>query len=378
MNNREEGIKALQNGKVATVILAGGLGSRFGQEMPKGLYPISLIKKKSLLQLIAEKTVAAGKAYGITPRLAIMTSEATHEQIVTSFSESNFFGLPSSHISFFSQSSLPLLDDEEQPVLTVKNIPLTAPDGNGLFFSSLVTSGILDEWKQANIKYITVLPVDNPLADPFSPELIGFHKEQANDISIVAVERTDPEEKVGVIVEKNGHLAVIEYSEMTTEDRTATSNGRLKYPLANISFFAFTLSFIEQMARQVPLTMPLHKVKKQITLRQKELLGRDTPLALWKREYFIFDLLSFTTKTSALVLNREDCFCPLKNGSGAYGPEDVQKALLQKDQKQFKAISNTNPPLDRLFELSMSFYYPTKELISFWKDRSLPSENYLS
>lgn len=378
-DSTKEGIIALQKGKVATVILAGGLGSRFGQEMPKGLYPISQIKKKSLFQLVTEKTIAAGKAYGATPRVAIMTSETTHERTNKYFFESNFFGLPQKYISFFSQSSLPLLNDDQQPVITQNGNPLTAPDGNGLFFLHLAASGILDQWKKSGIEYITVLPVDNSLADPFSAELIGLHRQQKSDISIVTIERSDPKENVGIIVEKNGRLSVVEYSEIAFEERIAHDNdNHLKYPLANISFFAFSLSFLEQMAKQGSSMMPLHKIKKQTTALQQQLLGGDAPQELWKSEYFIFDLLAFTDKTSALLLDREDCFYPLKNGNGDYGPTGVQKALLKKDQRQFKAISNTEPPQERLFELSMDFYYPTEALLASWKDKLLPDDDYIS
>lgn len=370
----KEGIKALQEGKVATVILAGGLGSRLGQEIPKGLTPISPIKKKSLFQLIAEKTIAAEKAYDIMPKLAIMTSEETHKQTTDYFSQADFFGLPS--LSFFQQTSLPLLNDEELPVMTLENRPLTAPNGNGLFFVSLIESGIFAEWKNAGIEYINVLPVDNPLADPFSPQLIGLNKTRGDDISVLAVERTDPEESVGLLVEQNERLSVIEYTEMTPEEKKARGS-KLKYFLANTSFFTFRLSFIEAIAELATTSMPLHRVKKKLTEAQKKLLGISAPEALWKSEYFIFDLLAFTEKTSALVLNREECFYPLKNGTGSYGPSEVQKALLQKDRKQFTAISGKEIPEDRLFELSMAFYYPTKRFLSFWKDQPLPSDDYI-
>jgi UDP-N-acetylglucosamine/UDP-N-acetylgalactosamine diphosphorylase len=368
-------IEALTKGQIATVVLAGGLGSRLGSDAPKGTYPISQVKGKSLFQLIAEKTLAAGKAYGTHLQIAIMTSQENHDATVQHFTEANFFGLSPQQLSFFTQGSLPLLDDNDQPVLTQDGSPLTAPDGNGLFFQSLAASGILDRWKRAGITCITVVLIDNPLADPFYLPLIALHLQKHNAITLAAVERLDPEESVGLVIEKEGKLRVVEYSEISHDERYARdATGRLKYPLANISFFAFSLAFIEEMAAQKPLLMPLHRVKKELTTAQKRLLGKRESIKLWKSEYFIFDLLSFTNKSSSILLDREDTFCPLKNSSSV---TPVQKALLKKDQKQFYTISHVQAPPDRSFELSQQFYYPTEEIIEKWKNRPLPSESYI-
>src|SRR5262245_15583887 len=88
--NRAAGKKYVESGKVGVIVLAGGLGSRLGLEAPKGLYPIM---GKTLFQRLAEKCVAASIAYDSPPRLAIMTSEATHKATVDHFSENNNFGL---------------------------------------------------------------------------------------------------------------------------------------------------------------------------------------------------------------------------------------------------------------------------------------------
>ena len=75
----------LQSGKVGCVVLAGGVGSRFGSEKPKGTFPISAVKHKSLFELIADR-VRVQSAFGPPPAFAIMTSEATHDATLSFFS----------------------------------------------------------------------------------------------------------------------------------------------------------------------------------------------------------------------------------------------------------------------------------------------------
>src|SRR5947209_2330417 len=50
-SDQKEGAKAARDGQVGCLVLAGGQGSRLRFEGPKGLYPISPIKHKSLFQL---------------------------------------------------------------------------------------------------------------------------------------------------------------------------------------------------------------------------------------------------------------------------------------------------------------------------------------
>mgnify|MGYP001626781382 CR=1 FL=1 len=52
---KTEGNKLIREGKVGTVILAGGQGSRLGFNGPKGKYNIGLPSQKSLFQILTER-----------------------------------------------------------------------------------------------------------------------------------------------------------------------------------------------------------------------------------------------------------------------------------------------------------------------------------
>jgi UDP-N-acetylglucosamine/UDP-N-acetylgalactosamine diphosphorylase len=92
----------------------------------------------------------------------------------------------------------------------------------------------------------------------------------------------------------------------------------------------------------------------------------------WKFEKFIFDLLPAAQKVDALVYPRESCFAPLKNFSGNDSFATVAEAIERRDQQILSAITENNCDLSPL-EISQDFYYPTPELLSKWKGKSISS-----
>ncbi|HHL71680.1 MAG TPA: hypothetical protein ENJ29_04125, partial [Bacteroidetes bacterium] len=55
---RQAGEEKLRQGKVGALLVAGGQGSRLGFDGPKGKFPITPVKNKTLFQLHAEKLLA--------------------------------------------------------------------------------------------------------------------------------------------------------------------------------------------------------------------------------------------------------------------------------------------------------------------------------
>ncbi|MCE5293545.1 MAG: UTP--glucose-1-phosphate uridylyltransferase [Chlamydiales bacterium] len=309
-----EGQALVKKGKVAAIILAGGHGSRLGYDAPKGCFP--LIGDKSLYSFFADKVRVASAQYGHKLLLAIMTSDATHEQTLQHFEDHAYFGLDSDQVCFFQQQNLPLQDESG----TICD--LTAPDGNGALFWHMAKSGLLNTWDKQGVEYFTVCTVDNVLVDLFQPDLIGLHAQKGNDITVVGITRNTPQEQVGVLVEKDNKLAVVEYSEMHDSERLATNqNGSLKYPLANISYFCMSMDFAKKMVQLDKSVLPIHKAKKKVQSSY-----------FYKSEYFIFDLLAFCHKAEVLLLPRTQYFAPLKSSADI---PLVQAALSSMVKKTF-------------------------------------------
>lgn len=363
------GQQLIQRGEVGCLLLAGGQGTRLQHSGPKGTYPISPFKHKSLFQLCAEK-VRAASAWAHRPlQLAIMTSPDNDEETRDFFQQRHFFGLAPSQVSFFVQGSLPFLDAQGKLFLKTPSQVATGADGNGNSLLSFAASGLLKTWLNQGIKAMTIILVDNPLADPFDAELVGFHYQQNADMTLKCTEKTDPEEKVGVLVKQEGRCTVVEYSEMPESEKKARrSDGRLKHCCANLSLFCLSLRFIQKIVKE-DHTLPLHKAWKAAQfVDEKGMPQCATKPNAWKFETFIFDWLMHAKKVAALIYPREECFAPLKNLSGPDSPETVRRALQERDRAVLQHLTGLPPP-DFLFELPPEFYYPSQDFQAEWQGR---------
>jgi UDP-N-acetylglucosamine/UDP-N-acetylgalactosamine diphosphorylase len=220
------------------------------------------------------------------------------------------------------------------------------------------------------------VPVDNPLAFPFDPQLIGFHAKQKNDITIQAVQRSDPLEQAGVLALVNEKPTVAEYSELADAEKEARDfQGNLKFGLTNIGLYCFSLSFLNQACAQ---QLPFHLAKKAVKRLDENAVVTfpDMPNAI-KFEEFIFDAFPSAEQVQALVYPRQWCFAPLKNLKGGDSPETVRQALLTWDRTIFAKITGNEPPSTIVFELAPQFYYPTEELLQRWKGKPFPNQDYI-
>jgi UDP-N-acetylglucosamine/UDP-N-acetylgalactosamine diphosphorylase len=372
------GKQMMADGLTGCLILAGGQGSRLRFDGPKGMFPITVVKKKSLFQLFAEKISAAGKQVGKELPLAIMTSTVNHAATIEFFEAHHFFGLNPSQLSFFSQGSLPVLDQEKRLFLESSYKIAESPDGNGGALEHFYQSGVWQNWYQRGVRVLNLILIDNPLADPFDAELFGYHHRQKNEITIKCTERKHAKEQVGLLVKNGNKFSVVEYSELPDSMRLATEEecGML-FKYANLSLFCFSMESVQRYIFDRSFSMPLHKAFKEVkSVRSEGKLVSTQKSMAWKFEKFIFDLLPHASKVSALLYPRESCFAPLKNLSGQNSVETVQKALQKRDQTVFSSITgmeNSASP----FEISSDFYYPTSFLLSKWQGEQNVSSGYM-
>ncbi len=299
------GIEQIVQGKVACLILAGGQGSRLGASVPKALVTVSPDGKKTLLDILLDKIIAAAQFHRVKIPCAIIVSE-TNQAMIADYIQEKTFG---DFITLVVQNEAPILDEHENWVLRDDGKLATAPDGNGYALHLLEKNGVLKKWKASGIDVITIVPIENPLADPVDPILIGYHVSHPADVTIKVITRQNGEEKVGVIVRKNNHIEVREYSELPV----STSQ---KNCLANTGLFAVNLTFASQVAHH---EFPLHVAHKQDPISKQW---------IWKFERFIFDMLPLSHQTNLLLYPREDVYAPLKNNDGLKAVQAALKRLM--------------------------------------------------
>ncbi len=365
--NRELGEALLRQGKVGCMILAGGQGTRLGFDGPKGSFPVSPIKGKSLFQLFCERTKAASLWSGHALPLCIVTSALNHDQTVKYFQDNAFFGLSPAQVFFLTQEMLPLLDNRGHWMLESPGKIAEGPDGNGHALRLFFTSGLWEKWKRAGIEHLNVIFVDNALADPFDAEFTGFASYV--DAALKAVERLSPDEKMGVLAECNGKLKVIEYTELSASGQ---------FPLSSTGMFCFSMQFIAHLFQELNVELPLHLARKKAPI----LLGTSKGFVqeeaqVWKCERFIFDFLDHAQTSAVLVCPREKIYAPLKNASGDKSAETVKQALLLHDREVYRALTGILPP-EAPFELDPAFYYPKEGMREQLLSSRLSDQDYVS
>lgn len=318
----KKGIDSIKNKELAVVTMAGGQGTRLGHNKPKGTYDFGI--DKSLFEILCDSLKDACEKYGVYINWYIMTSKENYDDTVEFFEENNYFEYPKNYVKFFVQGQLPMLNEDGDILLTKEGLIKEAANGHGGTLIALKKSGILDEMKEKNIKWVFVSGVDNVLANFADPLLVGFGKSTNSDIVVKSVEKTDPKEKAGVFCKKNGRIGVIEYSEITNKMANMRNDyGSLVYGDLNALLHLFSLDSLFEICEK---RLPYHTAYKKANYlsRNGEYIESEVPNA-YKFETFIFDSFEMLENVNVLRVKREDEFAPLKNAKGADSPETAKK-----------------------------------------------------
>ena len=327
----EAGESLIADSRVAVFTAAGGQSSRLGLDEPKGCFPVTPIKKKSLFQVHAEKIAHFQKRFGVKIPWLIMVSETNREQTIRFFQANGFFGLDEKLVRFVDQGMLPAFDDEGKLFLREENRVFLSPNGHGGTFSALADSGALLWLEELGIEEIFYFQVDNVLVKVLDPVFIGFHVLNRSQMSSKCLRKIRPDEKVGIFVLEEGRITVVEYSELHTlrveggEDPSSLWAG-------NIAIHIINRVFAERLVKKKlmgALHLPLHIANKVIPYVDSE-GKRVTPQRPngYKIETFIFDALKEAENSIILETDRREEFSPLKNISGESSPETVFRDQL--------------------------------------------------
>jgi UDP-N-acetylglucosamine/UDP-N-acetylgalactosamine diphosphorylase len=341
---RKAGEELLQVGKVASFLVAGGQSTRLGYDRPKGTFPITPVKNKTLFQLHAEKTIAASRRYGKGLPWYIMTSVANHKQTTDFFEENKYFGLPKDDVRFFQQDMIPAVDMDGKFILETKDHIFTNPNGHGGSLLALKKSGALDDMKKRGIEEIFYYQVDNVLATICDPLFIGYHHLAKADMSTKVVSKAHPEEKVGITAIVNGKLGIIEYSDLSKEQMHETNkDGSLKFDGGNTAIHMLRVAFVERMNKG-GLRLPYHKAVKHVAGidAKGKLIPADAKNGV-KFETFVFDALGEAANSVTMQVKREDEFSPVKNAKGEDSPATARKHLIEMWSRWMRAAGMELP-----------------------------------
>jgi UDP-N-acetylglucosamine/UDP-N-acetylgalactosamine diphosphorylase len=326
---RQLGEEALRSGEVASLLVAGGQGSRLGFEHPKGMYAVGPVSRKTLFQLHAEKVLALRRRHGARLPLLVMTSPATHDETVAFFSAHASFGLPPDEVFFFRQGTMPALDMATgRLLLEAPGRLFLSPDGHGGTLTALAASGLLDRLRKEGVRHVYYFQVDNPLLRMADPVFLGHHLAHDAEVSVKIVPKRSPTDRLGNLVSVDGRLTMIEYSDLPDDLARATDeSGRLRLWAGSPAIHVFDRAFLERVTGHAD-SIPFHVARKKVPHVDGE--GRPVePKAenALKFERFIFDVLPLARRWVVVETTWAEEFAPLKNATGADSPATVEQAI---------------------------------------------------
>ena len=335
------GMAALRQGRVAAFTVAGGQGTRLGFPGPKGTFPVSPLKQKTLFQIFAEKIKAAGLRAGRPLHWFIMTSHANHEETEHFFVANKYFGLDVGRVHFFRQGRMPGVDFNGKLLLETPATLALSPDGHGGSLRALHRSGALDLMQAEGIDTISYFQVDNPLVRCLDAAFIGFHLRARSEMSSKMVRKAYAEEKVGHFCQQAGQVVVIEYSDMPLAmQRELEIDGTLRFGAGSIAIHLIDREFARRMAAGGPgVALPFHRAEKKIaTIDAQGQPVQPSKANGVKFELFVFDALPFARNSIVIETARADDFSPVKNAEGLDSPQSSRADQLRQYARWLQSV----------------------------------------
>ena len=320
------GVKAIQEGKVAAVLLAGGMGTRLGVDGPKGAYDIGVTKPLYIFEQQMRNLLEVVEKCGAIVPLYIMTSDKNHEQTTSFWKEHNYFGYTEENVKFFKQDMAPAVDFNGKIYLESKDTPALSPNGNGGWYASLKRAGLYEDLQKRGVEWLNIYAVDNVLQRIADPVFVGATIESGVNCGAKAICKTNPYEKVGVLCLDGETPDIIEYYELTDEMANAKdTDGNLLYIYGVIMNYLFKLSKLEEIVNK---KIPVHIVEKKIECLCEDGVTRKPEKENGKKfETLAVDLIKPMGSVLPFEVVREKEFAPIKNKTGVDSVESARELL---------------------------------------------------
>jgi UDP-N-acetylglucosamine/UDP-N-acetylgalactosamine diphosphorylase len=323
------GRRLISEGKVAAFVVAGGQGTRLGFDGPKGNFPVSPVRGRTLFQIFADTIAATSARYRAVCPWYVMTSPANHTETVRIFERNGYYGLDRRNVFMFQQGTLPNFGFDGRVLLAGESTIACSPDGHGGSLKALYRGGALEDMKKRGIEVMSYFQVDNPLVNVFDPLFIGLHVLDQAEMSSKALVKVCPKEKVGNFCLVDGRVTVIEYSDLPDElAERHNPDGSAVFSLGNPAIHVINRTFVEKLNSE-GFSLPLHRAVKKIP--HIDGAGRyiepQEPNGV-KLESFVFDALPLASRSVILETLREQEFAPVKNATGVDSAETARQLML--------------------------------------------------
>lgn len=292
---RERGQHAIRAGRVASLVLNGGMATRFGGGA-KGAVAVVDGSAETFLSLKLGQCNRIARELGGRVPVVVMNSFATRHTSLRHLDEIDWGGLPTDDRFHFDQSIMPrLAADGSALVHTHAELPdadLYAAPGHGDTVGRFRQSGTLEKLRARGVDTVLVSNVDN-LGATIDPLVVGAVLQAKRDVVVEVVRRREGDAG-GCVAKVDGRPMIIEAF------RLPEGLDLADYPHFNTNTLWFSL---DALTRDYPLTW--FPVRKQLQTASGELLP------VIQLERLIGQVTEFSS-SSYLEVDRDERFLPVK------------------------------------------------------------------
>lgn len=227
INFEEAGVREAKN--AAFVLVAGGLGERLGYNGIKLALPAETTTGTCFLQAYIEHILALQEASNRLAQgasqakipLVIMTSDDTHARTVQLLESNSYFGMEPTQVKLLKQEKVACLDDNDARLAVdphKKYRIQTKPHGHGDVHALLFSSGLLNVWHAAGLRWVLFFQDTNGLLFKGIPAALGVSATKQYHVNSLAVPRKAKEAIGGItkLTHADGRTMVInvEYNQL--------------------------------------------------------------------------------------------------------------------------------------------------------------------
>jgi UTP--glucose-1-phosphate uridylyltransferase len=191
----------LAAGRLALVVLAGGMATRMGGVV-KAL--VEALPDKTFLDLRLAEVEAVERRHGFAPPLWLMTSAATDDKIRAALGSR----LDGERMAVFTQELSLRLRPDGDLYLDGAGLPSEHAPGHGDLPDALVKSGLLERFVERGGKTLLATNLDN-LGGTIDAAILGFHLDHGKPVTSEVVDKLG-DDRGGIPVRVDGKLRALE------------------------------------------------------------------------------------------------------------------------------------------------------------------------
>ncbi len=246
------GVKQL--GRVAWIVLNGGLGTSMHMDRAKSLLPVK--GGLTFLDLIARHVLDLRERTGQRIPLLFMHSYATRDDCLRALQpyakRLEVAGLP---LDFVQHRYPRIREKDGLPYGDPGQRDAWAPPGHGDLYLALRCSGVLGRLLGAGVRWAFVSNADN-LGASVDPAILGFMVGEGVEFAMEVTPKTAADVKGGTLIRRAGRLELLEIAQVP-EERWDDFQDVQRFPAFNTNNLWLDLAAVDSLMDEAALHLPL-------------------------------------------------------------------------------------------------------------------------